>query len=249
LNLRDYLLIVRRRKWIGILVLVAALGTSATLTTLATPLYQARASLFLGPQGTVTPTDSVNPVSFATSLGIAERLVKTYSLMIRSRTVADLAVQGSGLDLTPAYVLSHTAVVPLPDTQLIEIRVTDPEPVRAANIANAVGEAFAEYSKSLTSAPGGSTPLVPVTLFEDAVTPTGPVSPSASRNLGLAGVLGAVAAIALMFTAEYLDVAVRGPDDVERLVHLPVVAMIPRITRDDVSRRKVDSASGVRVAP
>ena len=41
-----------------------------------------------------------------------------------------------------------------------------------------------------------------------------------------------------MFAAEYLDVAVRGPDDVERLVALPVLALIPRVARDDIMARR-----------
>lgn len=239
MNLRDYLLVLRRRKWIGVLVLLITLGTSATLTTLATPLYESTATVFVGPQA-IGVNEATASSEVQISLSIAERLTKTYARMIRSLTVAQKAVEDSDLIQSPQYVLNHLQVIPIPDTTLIELRVRDPDPVQASNMANAMSGAFVVIAAELTT-PGGAddtNPIVPVRLFERAEVQTEPVSPNASRNLVLAAVLGLVAGLGLMFAAEYLDVAIRGPEDIERLVHLPVLALIPRVARDDVEPRR-----------
>jgi receptor protein-tyrosine kinase len=240
-NLRDYLLIIRRRKWIGIMVLLVTIGTTATLTTLATPEFEAKATLFVGPQAFRAediPGSEAGQIQL--SLAIAERLTKTYARMIATNTTAVRAVEEGDLDVPPGYVLSHLTVGALEDTTLIEMRVRDTDPALAQNIANAVAVAFEDLAETLTqprndpSAPAA----VPVTLFDRALLPNRPVSPNPGRNLALATVLGLVAGVGMMFAAEYLDVAVRGPEDIERLVGLPVLALIPRMAREDVVSRR-----------
>jgi polysaccharide biosynthesis transport protein len=252
-NLRDYLLIFRRRKWIGIIVLLVSVGTAATLTTLATPVYQSSSSIFVGPQVVSFEGNGSNVATFGAGLGAAQQLQKTYARMIRSQEVAQKTVDERGLGVTSSYVLSSMTVNALEDTTLIEIHMRDPDPVRAQNMANGVAEAFIGLAEDLTTprATGANPdpqPIVPVSQFESAVQPRTPVSPNPSRNLALAGVLGLVVGAGLMFAAEYLDVAVRGPEDIERLVHLPVLALIPRVTRDDLlPKRAREPAPRARV--
>jgi succinoglycan biosynthesis transport protein ExoP len=229
-NLRDYLLIIRRRKWLGIIVLAATLSTAAGLTSLATPEYESFSSIFIGPQG--AGFDQAT-----NSLSLAERLTKTYARMLGSLPVAEKAVRDSDLAVPPQYLRSHLLVTPVEDTTLIELRVRDPDPVQAANMANATAEAFVDLAEDLTTPPGSNTPTVPVAVFEKALIPTDPVSPNTSRNVALAAVLGIVVGLGLMLAAEYLEVSVRGAEDVERLVHIPVIALIPRVSKDDLQLR------------
>ncbi|MEX2459591.1 MAG: Wzz/FepE/Etk N-terminal domain-containing protein [Actinomycetota bacterium] len=241
MNLRDYLLILRRRKWIGVVVLAATIATAATLTTLATPVYESAATVFVGPQAFVnedTPGGASGQIQI--SLSIAERLTKTYARMMRSLTVAEKAVEDADLRVDAGYLRARLTVNAIEDTTLIELIVRDLDPVQASQMANATARAFVELAADLTR-PGSTetrAPIVPLTLFEEAPTPLAPVSPNPSRNLALATVLGLVLSVGMMFAAEYLDVAVRGPDDVERLVHLPVLALIPRVSRDDISSKR-----------
>ncbi|MCA1727226.1 MAG: hypothetical protein LC722_06145, partial [Actinobacteria bacterium] len=220
MNLRDYLLILRRRKWIGILVLATTLATVALLTTLATPLYEARSTMFIGPQP--ASAQDVSGGTTSTIFNLAQQLQKTYARILQTLPVAQKAVQDGDLRTSPQYVLSRMTVTAVEDTTLLELRIRDPDPVAASNMANEVALAFVDTAAALTTPPSANNPVVPVTLIEPATVPVQPVSPNASRNLALAAVLGVVIGAGLMFAAEYLDVAVRGPDDVERLTQLPV---------------------------
>ncbi len=245
MNLRDYLLVIRRRKWIGIIVLLATLGTAATLTTLATPVFEAKATLFVGPQAfraEDVPGSEAGQIS--TSLAIAERLTKTYARMIATNTTAERAVEEGQLRVPAGYVLSHLTVTAIEDTTLIELRSRDADPALAQNMTNAVAISFEELAETLTQPRNDrdAPAAVPVTLFDRALLPQRPVAPNPTRNLALAAVLGLVVGVGLMFASEFLDVVVRGPEDVERLVALPVLALIPRIAREDVLTRRQNAA-------
>lgn len=67
-----------------------------------------------------------------------------------------------------------------------------------------------------------------VRIVEAATPPTAPVRPRKLWNLGLSLAAGLVLGIAVAVALEYFDTTVRTPDDVERYIGLPVIAIIPR---------------------
>ncbi len=68
-----------------------------------------------------------------------------------------------------------------------------------------------------------------VVVVDRALTPGGPYRPSLQRNLALGLVLGLMLGIGAVFAVELLDRKVRTPDDVERVVGLPVLGVIPNL--------------------
>ena len=67
-----------------------------------------------------------------------------------------------------------------------------------------------------------------VRIVEAATPPTAPVRPRKMWNLGLSLAFGLGLGIAVAVALEYFDTTVRTPDDVERYIGLPVIAIIPR---------------------
>src|SRR5262245_20837066 len=67
-----------------------------------------------------------------------------------------------------------------------------------------------------------------VRIVEVATPPTTPVRPRRLWNLGLSLAFGLGLGIAVAVALEYFDTTVRTPDDVERYIGLPVIAIIPR---------------------
>ncbi len=69
-----------------------------------------------------------------------------------------------------------------------------------------------------------------VMVVERALVPGGPFRPSLRRNLSLGLVLGLGLGIAVAFFLEYLDRTLKTPDDVERIIGLPLLAVIPDVS-------------------
>jgi capsular exopolysaccharide synthesis family protein len=66
-----------------------------------------------------------------------------------------------------------------------------------------------------------------INIVDPAMVPTTPARPSKTRNISLAFVVGLVGGIGLALLREYLDNTVKTPDDIERLVRLPSLAVVP----------------------
>jgi uncharacterized protein involved in exopolysaccharide biosynthesis len=151
-HLRDYLRILRRRKWLTAGTFLVIVGTAALSTYAATQIYEARALLLIDRVSSrpatvpdLVPSDP-NPEFFQTQVQI-----------IHSRSLASSAIDALDLfkkkpalaeesDPATAWLQSAVKVTPVPNTRLIEIRVTDSDPELAAAGANALARAYVSYS-------------------------------------------------------------------------------------------------------
>jgi capsular exopolysaccharide synthesis family protein len=64
--------------------------------------------------------------------------------------------------------------------------------------------------------------------------PKDPIGPARMRNIALAFIVSLLAGIGLAFLLDFLDDTVKSPDDVDRYIHLPALALIP--SREDLPR-------------
>jgi succinoglycan biosynthesis transport protein ExoP len=71
-------------------------------------------------------------------------------------------------------------------------------------------------------------PRVAVSVKQVAEAPSYPVRPRVGLNLMLGGLVGLVVGLGLAFFIEYLDTSVKTMEDVESLLGLPVLAIIPK---------------------
>ncbi len=66
-----------------------------------------------------------------------------------------------------------------------------------------------------------------VKVVDRALVPGGPFRPSLRREVSLGGMFGLVLGLGLVFLLEFLDRSIKDPADLEKLVNLPTLAVIP----------------------
>jgi polysaccharide biosynthesis transport protein len=66
-----------------------------------------------------------------------------------------------------------------------------------------------------------------IRVIDPAMIPSSPSRPARARNISLAFLVGLVGGVGLALLREYLDNTVKTPDDVETLVRLPSLAVVP----------------------
>ena len=81
---------------------------------------------------------------------------------------------------------------------------------------------------------------------DPAVAPTSPVSPRIFLNLSLALALGLCSAVGVAFLQEHLDNTLKTPEDVERTLHLPALALIPAFRATNGHRQIANGLPGAR---
>ena len=76
-----------------------------------------------------------------------------------------------------------------------------------------------------------------VTVVDEARVPVNPVKPQKQLIIAVAGFLGLMSSLFLVFLLEYLDNTIKTPNDVERSLGLPVLATVPRFQVNGVGTR------------
>ena len=69
-----------------------------------------------------------------------------------------------------------------------------------------------------------------VSIVEDATVPKAPVKPRKAINLIVSVLVGLFVGVGVALTIEYFDTTIKTPDDVERYLGLPVIAIVPVFT-------------------
>ena len=68
-----------------------------------------------------------------------------------------------------------------------------------------------------------------ISIIDYALSPDGPVGPNRTRTVFMAMFLSLGLGVGLALFLEYLDDTVHSTEDVERLLHLPALAVIPAV--------------------
>lgn len=151
---------------------------------------------------------------------MSQKLVNTYSQIIKSRSIAEDVISKLKLDETAGAIQEMISVSGVSDTEILKITVSNTDPALAASIANTVAEVAQKEIKSIMKVDNVST-------IDPAITTENPVKPNKIMNIAIAGVLGAMVSVGLVFVLEFLDRTYKTPTDIERHLGLPIIGAIP----------------------
>ena len=199
---------------------LAALAGFLVSSFVLTPQYQASALMIVN-----TRQDTSANVT-SDQLTSASRLVSTYSIIVKSDTVLNQVIANLGLNMTYETLASKVEVSAVDETQVMEITVTDPNPDGARQVCEQITQVAPDAI--LTAVEAGS-----VKVISAASVDPDPVSPNIPRNTAIAGVLGLVVCVGILFLRVLLDNKINTEDDVTKHLGLTVLGVIPRITIEE----------------
>lgn len=151
-------------------------------------------------------------------------LVNDYKEVITSNEVLSSVISQENLSLSTSE-LSNMISVDIPtDTRVISISVEDKDAQEASDIANTIREVAAEKIKSVTK-------VDDVTTLEAADVASKPSSPNIKRNAALGALVGGFLAIVGILVHEVLDDRVRRPEDVEEVLGMTLLGVVPDIDK------------------
>ena len=151
-------------------------------------------------------------------------LVKDYREIILSQDVLEKVVTDLKLNMSTKGLASKVQVTVPVDTRIVSISVKDKQPEEASRIANSLREVAAQKIINVTR-------VSDVTTLEEARPATSPSSPNIRRNtlIGFLGGLGVVVVVVLL--VELLDVRVKRPEDIEDVMQIPLLGVIPNLDK------------------
>ena len=151
-------------------------------------------------------------------------LVKDYREIILSQDVLEKVVADQGLSFDAKSLAKKVQVTVPADTRIVSISVRDGNPEEASRIANALREVAAQKIISVTK-------VSDVTTLEEARPALSPSSPNIRRNTIFGVGAGASIVILLALLVEILDDRVKRPEDIEEVMHISLLGVIPNLEK------------------
>jgi capsular exopolysaccharide synthesis family protein len=256
-TLRDYLAVVRRRKWVILLAVIAAPLAAVALAARQEPLYASQAEVLLSRQNLAnTLSGAQDPTLYLQ----AERFAQTQADLAEVDEVARRTLNAITLDRTPRQLLKEISVKARANADILVFRVVDASPTLAPQIATEYAKQYTQYKEEIDTAPlqraesevrrqmrgldtKGALYATLVDKLQELKTrealqtssailfrpaDTGvKVQPRPLRSAAIGLILGILAALGLAFLWEALDTRVRTAESVAEHLGLSLLARLP----------------------
>ena len=215
IDLREYLTIIKKRFWIVILTTVIAVGISVIMINLnKIQRYKAQTTLIVN-------VENYENQSMLTGYQISEgeKLASLYGEIIKSRSVLKPVIEKLNLEMSPQQLAGMINVSQVEETHIMNLSVTDTDPDRAKDIANTIPGVFTEEVKRTIKANGVE--VIDPSLGGD------PIPSNILKKVLIAGALGVMIGLFIIFLIEFLDNKVKTPQDMEKYFNIPLLGVIP----------------------
>lgn len=200
----------------AIVAAVLAFGVSSFVLT---PEYSSTTRIYV-----VNRNQSENAGLTNQDLQAGTYLVKDYKEIILSQDVLEKVISNLKLEQTGKGLSKKIQVTVPVDTRIVSIAVKDDQPEEASRIANALREVAAEKIIKVTR-------VSDVTTLEEARPALTPSSPNIRRNTMLAFLAGGAVMVILILLLELLDDRVKRPEDVEEVMQVALLGIVPDLNK------------------
>lgn len=227
IDLREIFMVLLHWWWViaisAMLVGAAAFSVSAFVIT---PTYESTTRIVI-----LSKQNEGTNVTYS-DLQLGTQLTKDYSELIKSRYVIEQVLDTFMLDMDYESFIGKVAVATPSDTRIIDITMTDPDPLLAKEMVDEIRTVAAVRIKEVMD-------IEAVNVVDEGNLPENPSDPSVPKWTVIGALLGAFAAAAVILIRYLLDDTIKTSEDVERYLQLSTLALIPiAVTEDDENGKK-----------
>jgi capsular exopolysaccharide synthesis family protein len=239
--------VIRRRRWIVLGMLAAAIAAAALFSLLQRSVYSAEAKIVIGQGNTLFQPQNGN---------VIQPFTATMADLVMSDIVARDVIATLGLATTPSSLLGNVSVSTNPQTAVLQLTVDAHSPQLARSIASQFSIAFvhlvqSRFGKGHAGLNGtqNESPITAV-VFDPAHIVPGKVAPKLAQNLVVAAALGIVLGLVATFFVEQMDGTLRTEESIEALLGIPVIGRVPVRSLERLGDRRAvwDEETGVAEA-
>lgn len=215
LRIDDILEIIKKR-WRPVVftMLILTIVVAIMSFFIIPPKYEANTKVFIGKENSGDRNYNDNDVQ------MYQKLLKTYAEVIMTNDLIENSLKEKNIDLESEKILKSLIVTPRADTQILEIKYRNKDKVLARDVVDSITDEFIKTSKELI--PNGTVKIV-----ESVKIPKKSVSPNKKVNISIAFILGIIIGTGIAFLLEYLDNTFKDKEDLEKMLGLAVIGIIP----------------------
>ncbi|MDO4282237.1 MAG: Wzz/FepE/Etk N-terminal domain-containing protein [Clostridia bacterium] len=219
IDIKELLNVLLKKLYIVIIVtIIGAIAGFIYSRYMIDPLYKSTTSFVLS-QVTSTKNDVQISEITQNDVTLNQKLVSTYSEIIKSKTIAKQVISKLDLAMSEEEFMSRITVNAKDDTELILISVSNEDPILASDIANCLVEVFREKISEVYK-------IENLSVIDIAEPSIYPYNIGTFKNTCLFGMIGLVLSCGIIFIIYYFDNTIKKQEDIEELLGVPVIASI-----------------------
>ena len=228
IDLKEIIYYIFKKKLFVILAIIIC-GVIGIFYTkyMVTPMYSSYSTVVLSKpeDNTVITNNTSNTTSYSITqndVTLNQKLISTYSEIMKSRSVAEQVINELNLNISENELMSNVSVSAKDDTEMLKISVSNKDPQIAAQIANSITEVFKIKIKEIYN-------IENVTTIDTAIASNSPYNVNYIKNSAIFALIGAISSCGILFLLFYFDTRIKSKEEVEDLLNLEVLAVIPEI--------------------
>ncbi len=164
-----------------------------------------------------------------------QQLVKEFKEIIKSRSVTEKVIKQLKLNnMSIEEMAKNVSVSLVSDTRIIEIGVLGVSPKASAKLANCFADVFKEKVKEIMKDQS-------IVVIDKAEEVTKPVEPQHKKNTAIGGCAGLLIGFLIVYFIQELDETIKAAEDIERLLEVKVLGVIPKSKKKTVSGSRWNS--------
>lgn len=230
IDLKELFFALKKKIWAVLGAFFAGIILMAVYTIfLVTPIYSASSMMYV-----LSTTTSITSLS---DLQLGTQLTNDYVVLIKSRPVIEQVIENLELNMSYEELNSAVSVTNQTDTRILTITVQSPVPETAQKVADELASVTATQVAEIM---GTEEPKV----FENAILPKSPISPSLKKNCALGGMAGIVLACAVIIVMYLMNDSIKSEEDIEKYLGLTTLGVIPEKSGKDGRKKRNRAHSG-----
>lgn len=213
IDIRELVTFLVKKWYLIIICFVLAAGAALAVTQFyLKPIYRAETTLFLGKE-----QDKIGGLSFM-DLQVNSQLVIDYREILKSNLVAE-QVHGK-LGVNVETFKKNVNLETVKDSRIFRITYDDSNPKLTADVVNELADIIKQMASDIIEVKN-------VKVIDVAKVPERPMKPNKKLNTGLAGFVGLLLGVSLVYLLEFVDHTFKKPEELERQLELTVIGTVP----------------------
>ncbi len=205
-----------KSKWqmIVIAMLITTIIAAAAAFFFVKPKYEASTKLFIGKEASGQSTYNSSDVQ------MYQNILKTYVDIIKTDDLINSAIEGKDVDKDSSQIKSSLTVEPLTGTQIIKVSYVSTDKNECKTVVENIANEF--VSKSTTRISNAD-----VQIIDTVKLPQSPISPNKKLYILVGALVGLLAGCVVVILQEFLDNTFKDKEQVESILDIPVIGVIP----------------------
>lgn len=226
IDIKDFLGYLK--KYLVPMIVVALIATGGSIfynLAIKTPMYKTNTTVVLAQQTSDKNTSSVT----LNDISINQKLVATYTEIVKSKLVLEQVIEDLKLDTTSEKLAKHVTVTAIEDTEILKITVEDGNRIAAAQIANKIADVFTKEIVNIYQ-------LNNVSVIDVAQVNDKQSNNTTVRDAAIAMLLSVFGVSAIAFIIYYFDDSIKYSEDLEKKIGLPIAG---KIIKSEIEKKTI----------